>query len=76
MRSFSSQIDEKDEDRQRIAGQIKAYLAAGGTITQVPRGHMAKHAEDDYIDRKRAAENSLKLSFSFNARSKDRNLTH
>ena len=76
MRSFSSQIDEKDEDRQRIAAQIKAYLAAGGTITKIPRGQMATDAEDTYSDRRRGAENSLKLRFSYNARSKDRNLTH
>jgi len=76
MRSFSSQIEEKDEDRQRIAAQIKAYLASGGTITQIPRGHMAKDAEDSYSDRRRGAENSLKLRFSYNASSKDRNLTH
>lgn len=76
MRSFSSQIDEKDEDRQRIAAQIKAYLASGGTISKIPRGQMAKDAEDTYSDRRRAAENSLKLRFSYNASSKDRNLTH
>ena len=76
MRSFSAQIEEKDEDRQRIAAQIKAYLAAGGTITQIPRGYMAKDAEDSYSDRRRGSENSLKLRFSYNASSKDRNLTH
>jgi len=76
MSSFTAQIQEKDEDRQRIESHIQAYLAAGGTITQIPSGYMAKNAEDDYIDRKRAAENSLKLRFSFNSSNKDRNLTH
>ena len=76
MSSFTAQIQEKDEDRRKVAEDIKAYLESGGTITQIPSGYMAKNAEDDYIDRKRAAENSLKLRFSFNSSNKDRNLTH
>lgn len=76
MSSFSAQIGIKDEERERIAEQIKAYLAAGGTITQLPFGQMASGVEDTYPDRRRAAENSLKLRFNYNASSKDRNLTH